>query len=93
MSAVTNTERQIRVMQAFTEGAQIEYRKIFEKEWKDCISPCWNWGTVFYRVKATGVEASIPKQTLIDSLNAALHGSYLSKKYIRAILNLLEKLE
>ena len=44
---------QINVMQAYKEGAEIEYMKecLFEESWVTTSEPAWNWSACDYRIK------------------------------------------
>lgn len=45
------TEEMVAVMQAFMEGKKIEWFDDLLCEWKDTISPAWDWLGTDYRVK------------------------------------------
>ena len=45
----TSTEDCIKVMQAYVEGKQIQYKK--DEVWKDIECPVWDWHNWDYRVK------------------------------------------
>lgn len=49
----TELDRQIAVMQAFRDGAEIECRKIILgiTPWHSTATPCWDWSAHDYRVK------------------------------------------
>ncbi len=44
---------QIKVMQAYKEGAEIEYMKecLIEESWVTTSEPAWNWSACDYRIK------------------------------------------
>jgi len=45
------TKAAIEVMQAYADGAEVEFRrKSIGGIWDTC-SPCWNWDTLEYRIK------------------------------------------
>ena len=46
------TKEMIAIMQAFTDGKEIEYSFI-NGSWYDDKNPCWNWVDYNYRVKHT----------------------------------------
>ena len=49
----TSTMEKIKVMLAFDEGKQIQYRSVnhIEVPWQDCNAPLWDWYGLNYRIK------------------------------------------
>jgi len=45
-----NIQDKVNIMQAFIDGAQIEYRRVFST-WTEVSDPKFNWHTCDYRVK------------------------------------------
>lgn len=45
------TENKIKIMQAYLDGKEIEFRCYSCISWNDCTKPTWNWGEVQYRIK------------------------------------------
>ena len=54
-----STADKIKVMQAFLEGEEIEFR-INEGDWQPNVNPVWNWGIYDYRVKEKDYSLDIP---------------------------------
>ena len=44
------TERVIKVMQAYVDGKQIEFCTKRDKKWELCDNPLFNWSTFDYRI-------------------------------------------
>ena len=42
------------VMQAYADGQRIQFKKVYDKEWKDFnhdnIEPSWDWGSIMYQI-------------------------------------------
>ena len=45
------TKEIIKVLQAFDEGKEIEWKFRREKFWKEATNPCWNFNSYDYRIK------------------------------------------
>ena len=62
------TQRKMKVMQAFEDGKQIQMKGCLEGEqdWVDCMYPLWHWGTLDYRVKPERRALSINVFTLFN---------------------------
>lgn len=45
------TEKMISIMQAFSEGKQIEFCEKGKDEWSVVLAPSWNWRDFDYRIK------------------------------------------
>jgi hypothetical protein len=45
----------IRVMQAFVDGKEVQFRYVGLEIWDTLISPKWNWSDCEYRIKPTTV--------------------------------------
>ena len=50
-SLAKDTLDKITVMQAFADGALIEFKTDAVNEWTKATNPIWDWGTYQYRVK------------------------------------------
>lgn len=50
---MTTTQEKIKVMQAFVDGKEIEFRNYRKSDWVISADPIWNWIDNDYRVKKT----------------------------------------
>jgi hypothetical protein len=48
---ITLFRQAIEVMEAYLNGAKIEYRMNYSKVWLETTDPQWNWDGCEYRVK------------------------------------------
>lgn len=64
-----NTKEMIEVMQAYEDGARIEYiDKQFNGMWQECLKPVWDWINNVYRVKEKTVYR--PYKNIKEFINA-----------------------
>lgn len=70
-----NTADKIKVMQAYLEGEEIEFRRNDEGEWKTG-EPAWNWVSCNYRVKERDYSLDILWELIEDEWKwAAMDGN------------------
>jgi hypothetical protein len=50
---IEQTKEAIRIMQAFVDGKEVEWRHLKFEGWETIISPKWNWYDNEYRIKPT----------------------------------------
>ena len=62
---MSTIEEKIAVMQAFANGAKVEWS--YGGKWLETNDPCWNWGSCEYRVKE-GVKDEIDWDQVSDKL-------------------------
>lgn len=63
-------EKQVKVMQAYLDGKDIEYRyRGDNKDWVDIQEPSWNWHICDYRVKKAFTMPSINWDQVSDKYN------------------------
>lgn len=49
---MTNIDKMIEVMQAYKDGAEIEYSlRPYTGYWNDAATPTWSWDSIDYRIK------------------------------------------
>lgn len=53
---MSDIEYKIKIMQCFSEGAEIEYSDNGGTLWMEAIEPTWNWRCIEYRVKKEKVK-------------------------------------
>lgn len=53
MGCKKTTKEMIKVMQAYEDGAEIEFRVLAGSVWHSCVTsgPEWDWSSIDYRVK------------------------------------------
>jgi len=50
-----NTLDKIKVMRAYVDGADVQYKRI-DGTWDKASTPCWNWRDREYRIKSKPVK-------------------------------------
>jgi hypothetical protein len=81
----------IKVMLAFDESKQIEYRVKGQSDWYQCRNPTWEWGTTAYRV-APAVPRKFTRW-FIETPDGSLYGPYSDKAYAKSAQYLYGKSE
>ena len=54
-----STVEKIKVMQAFVDGKEVEWKFCVEDEWSPCPSPTWNWTDFNFKVKPKIKEMTV----------------------------------
>lgn len=49
--AIMSTEEKIKIMQAYTEGKEIQSKAVIGEQWCDDTKPTWDWNHFEYRIK------------------------------------------
>lgn len=52
-------EEQIKVMQHYANGGEVESIDVYDGNWYRCILPSWNWGVKEYRIKEESNKITI----------------------------------
>lgn len=65
---MSSTEEKIKVMQAFVNGAEIEYRH-HQQCWSPAPMPTWNWSQNHYRIKPAKVMMRLSKLPNTESIH------------------------
>jgi len=89
----TPTMEKIKVMLAFDEGKQIQYRSVnhIEVPWQDCNAPLWDWYGLNYRV-APAAPRKVTRW-FIETPDGSLYGPYSDKAYAKSAQYLYGKSE
>lgn len=82
------TKKMISVMQAFSEGKQIEFCRKDGSEWCRCIGPVWNWRDFDYRVKPEPIFRPYLFSELVDELTRGKQFIRLKDNPDRVIYNI-----
>ena len=86
----TSTMEKIKVMLAFDEGKQIQYRSVnhIEVPWQDCNAPLWDWYGLNYRIKPQTPRKFT--RWFITHGNT-LVGPYVGKEFAETYLPIVQK--
>ena len=87
----TPTMEKIKVMLAFDEGKEIQYRPRALSDWARCRAPIWEWSTTDYRV-APAAPRKVTRW-FIETPDGSLYGPYSDKAYAKSAQYLYGKSE
>jgi len=87
----TPTMEKIKVMLAFDEGKEIQYRPRALSDWDFVLAPIWNWHKFDYRI-APPAPRKVTRW-FIETPDGSLYGPYSDKAYAKSAQYLFSKSE